>query len=62
MVRMRVKIKIYRIFVYIFNLILFLVFQSSDASNHLPQFVDITNQAGIDFVHNSGAFGEKYLP
>ena len=62
MVRMRVTIKIYRIFVYIFNFILFLVFQSSDASNHLPQFVDITNQAGIDFVHNSGAFGEKYLP
>jgi enediyne biosynthesis protein E4 len=25
-------------------------------------FQDITRQAGIDFVHNSGAFGKKYLP
>src|SRR6266516_5157418 len=29
-----------------------------------PQFrlVDSTEAAGIDFRHNSGAFGEKYLP
>src|SRR5215472_12350229 len=26
------------------------------------RFVDITRQAGISFVHNSGAFGKKYLP
>src|SRR5206468_4115073 len=25
-------------------------------------FRDITAQAGIHFVHNSGAFGKKYLP
>jgi hypothetical protein len=25
-------------------------------------FVDVTAQAGIRFVHNSGAFGRKYLP
>src|SRR5688572_21713882 len=25
-------------------------------------FVDATKQAGITFVHNSGAFGRKYLP
>ncbi|HTW45577.1 MAG TPA: CRTAC1 family protein [Acidobacteriaceae bacterium] len=25
-------------------------------------FTDITKQAGIHFVHNSGAFGQKYLP
>ncbi len=25
-------------------------------------FVDITSQAGIHFVHNTGAFGKKYLP
>ena len=25
-------------------------------------FTDITKQAGIHFVHNNGAFGEKYLP
>jgi enediyne biosynthesis protein E4 len=26
------------------------------------RFTDITAQAGIHFVHNSGAFGKKYLP
>jgi len=26
------------------------------------QFTDITEQAGIHFKHNSGAFGKKYLP
>jgi hypothetical protein len=26
------------------------------------RFVDITRQAGIHFVHNTGAFGKKYLP
>lgn len=26
------------------------------------RLVDITKQTGIDFVHNSGAFGKKYLP
>ena len=26
------------------------------------QFTDITAQAGINFKHNSGAFGKKYLP
>lgn len=25
-------------------------------------FTDVTRAAGIDFVHNSGAFGRKYLP
>ncbi|MCL6508843.1 MAG: CRTAC1 family protein, partial [Bryobacteraceae bacterium] len=25
-------------------------------------FTDVTAQAGIRFVHNSGAFGRKYLP
>lgn len=28
----------------------------------LPQFTDITHAAGIDFIHNTGAFGKKYLP
>jgi hypothetical protein len=27
-----------------------------------PGFVDITRQAGIRFMHNTGAFGKKYLP
>jgi hypothetical protein len=26
------------------------------------QFTDVTSAAGIDFKHNSGAFGKKYLP
>ncbi len=26
------------------------------------RFSDVTRSAGIDFTHNSGAFGEKYLP
>src|SRR5215472_11414552 len=26
------------------------------------QFRDVTQQAGIHFVHNNGAFGKKYLP
>jgi enediyne biosynthesis protein E4 len=26
------------------------------------EFVDVTEQAGIHFKHNSGAFGKKYLP
>ncbi|HEY7501544.1 MAG TPA: CRTAC1 family protein [Vicinamibacterales bacterium] len=28
----------------------------------LPTFNDVTNAAGIHFVHESGAFGKKYLP
>jgi hypothetical protein len=27
-----------------------------------PRFVNITRSAGINFVHNNGAFGAKYLP
>ncbi len=27
-----------------------------------PHFVDITRSAGINFTHNNGAFGKKYLP
>ncbi len=27
-----------------------------------PEFVEITGEAGIAFVHENGAFGEKYLP
>lgn len=25
-------------------------------------FTDVTDRAGLDFVHNSGAFGKKYMP
>jgi len=33
----------------------------ADPPQHI-RFVDITRAAGIHFVHNSGAFGKKYLP
>ncbi len=32
------------------------------ASAQEPPFVDVTEAAGIEFVHENGAFGEKYLP
>lgn len=32
------------------------------SANPLPKFTEITQAAGIDFVHNNGAFGKKYLP
>jgi hypothetical protein len=35
---------------------------SSPAANTGLHFVDITHQAGIDFVHYTGAFGKKFLP
>ncbi len=35
---------------------------SSAAPPAGPRFVDITRQAGITFVHNTGAFGKRYLP
>ena len=45
------------------HLITFLIFSSLNAdAQNLPQFTDITDTAGINFVHNSGAFGKKYLP
>ena len=47
---------------WIFSLISLIWVQSTIAAEILPQFVDITQEAGIDFVHNTGAFGEKYLP
>jgi len=34
----------------------------SPALPHRPQFADITQSAGIRFVHNNGSFGQKYLP
>ena len=40
----------------------FMPIQGSIALETLPQFVEVTKVAGIDFVHNSGAFGKKYLP
>ena len=36
--------------------------QKPNSAIALPEFVEITKAAGIDFVHNTGAFGKKYLP
>ena len=36
--------------------------QEPRPADALPEFVEITKAAGIDFVHNTGAFGKKYLP
>jgi len=38
------------------------VASSLRAAPTLPAFTDVTATAGITFVHNSGAFGKKYLP
>ena len=35
---------------------------STVASTAPVHFEDITRQAGINFVHYTGAFGKKYLP
>jgi enediyne biosynthesis protein E4 len=32
------------------------------AAGSLPTFTDVTQKAGIQFRHDSGAFGKKYLP
>lgn len=32
------------------------------AGLELPRFVEVTASSGVDFVHNTGAFGEKWLP
>ncbi len=36
--------------------------QATQAASSGFRFADITSQAGIHFVHNSGAYGGKYLP
>jgi enediyne biosynthesis protein E4 len=35
---------------------------AASATDAPPTFTDVTAQAGVRFVHNSGAFGQKYLP
>lgn len=32
------------------------------AQSEEPRFVEVTEQSGISFTHNSGAYGNKYLP
>ena len=36
-----------------------LLFSLNTVAQPLPQFTDITHEAGIDFVHNTGAFGQE---
>src|SRR5687767_2839554 len=36
--------------------------QRAGAPGSLPTFTDVTSPAGIQFRHDSGAFGRKYLP
>jgi enediyne biosynthesis protein E4 len=46
-------------------LVVFLAVQprvGAAAESSAIQFRDVTQQAGIRFVHNNGAFGKKYLP
>ena len=40
----------------------FLLLPLNATAQNLPLFTDITHAAGINFIHNSGAFGQKYLP
>ena len=35
---------------------------SARAAETTVHFVDVTHQAGINFIHHTGAFGKKYLP
>ena len=50
-----------RVFVVAFAFVMsrLAIVSSADSPIH---FTDVTQQAGITFVHNSGAFGKKYLP
>ena len=51
-----------RLLICLFSFIFFLEMQDVMAGGTRSRFVEITEGAGIDFVHNSGVFGEKYLP
>lgn len=39
-----------------------LLVTTSISADFLPLFTEITEKSGINFVHNNGAFGKKYLP
>lgn len=45
-----------------FVFILIVLIAGWSRAQTLPRFVETAERAGIDFVHNTGAFGEKYLP
>ena len=39
-----------------------IVLKGAPAANDSRRFVDITTRAGIRFIHNTGAFGKRFLP
>ena len=43
-------------------LVLGLVLTAAVPAAGQVDFTDVTDRAGLDFVHNSGAFGKKYMP
>ncbi len=55
-------VKLTSVIKWIFIFISLIWIQNAISAEPLPQFVDITEEAGIDFVHNTGAFGGKYVP
>ncbi len=38
------------------------LFSAAAAANDSRRFVDITTKSGIRFIHNTGAFGKRFLP
>src|SRR2546428_10083633 len=39
-----------------------IVLKGAPAANNSRRFVDITTKSGIRFLHNTGAFGKRFLP
>ena len=52
------NLSINQFLVLIFIFLLTIVFSPVSISD----YINITEESGIDFKHNSGAFGKKYLP
>lgn len=44
------------------NVFLFFLLAAPSLAQERIRFIDITKAAGINFIHNNGAFGKKYLP
>ena len=54
---------IYEILRYIYSIILSILLPSLIVhAELLPRFSEITTESGLNFIHNNGAFGKKYLP
>ena len=50
------------LFLHIGSCILFCLHAVSIAEIPAIKFVNVTKEAGIDFAHFSGAFGQRYMP